>query len=108
MAQPCPAQEWGPLLAAAPSSWQPWSWAGCCVLGSFIIPRKLAVQVLPICRAVPSVQAGGGSLSVIYFVLLLEAIAGQQNAGRQNGAACRWLGENGFDSLNAAKWVGNS
>lgn len=52
--------------------------------------------------------AGGGSLSVIYFVLLLEAIAGQQSAARQNGAACRWLGENGFDSLNAAKWVGNS
>lgn len=49
----------------------------------------------------------GRSLSVIYFVLLLEAIAGQQSAARQNGAARRWLGENGFDSLNAAKWVGN-
>lgn len=44
---------------------------------------------------------------MIYFVPLLEAIAGQQSAARQNGAARRWLGENGFDSLNAAKWVGN-
>lgn len=29
-------------------------------LGSLIAPRNLAVQVLPMCRAVPPVQAGGG------------------------------------------------
>jgi len=58
-------------------------------------------------QSCPSCAGWGRSLSVIYFVLLLEAIAGQQSAARQNGAARRWLGENGFDSLNAAKWVGN-
>lgn len=48
MAQPCPAWEWGPLLAAAG---QPWWWAGCCALGNFIITRSLAMQVLSLlCR----------------------------------------------------------